>query len=181
MTDMEMWDNAVTVVRREYRALADPIKERLRSIIREVRLEKTEVCSITASRGASHVCSGCGGRCCHKGKYHFSVIDLLAFLDTGRDLFLPAFGGVSCPYLGKAGCLMEPPYRPFTCVTFHCDRLEALLTASEVERLYGLERSLRVKYGDIEELFGTRLTQGLLLGYARYLEGACAGILVAGR
>lgn len=181
MTEREMWDGAVAVVRGEYQALSGPFKDRLRSIIRKIQLEKSEIYAIPAERGASRVCSGCGGRCCHGGKYHFSAIDLLVFLDTGKELFLPAFGETSCPYLGQGGCLMEPPYRPFACVSFHCERLEALLSMAEVERLYELERKLRGNYADIEALLGTRLTQGLTLGYARYREGKSAGILAAGR
>lgn len=181
MTDLEMWDSAVAVVRREYASLADPVRQRLRSIIPGVQQLKGEICSIPSGKGASLACAGCGGRCCDRGKYHFSSIDLLVYLETGKELFLPSFGKESCPYLGNRGCLMEPPYRPLTCVTFHCESLEALLSAVEVGRLYELERSLRGSYAEIERLFGTRLTPGLLLGYERYLEGKSTGILVGGR
>lgn len=181
MTDREMWDGAVAVVRGEYEALTGPVTERLRTALRSVRRQKEEICSIPAGEGASLTCFDCGGRCCDRGKYHFSAIDLLALLDTGSALFQPSFGSASCPYLGQAGCLMEPQFRPFTCVTFHCERLEALLVDAELERLYLLERNLRAGYGEIEGIFGRRLTQGLLLAYARHLEGRGTGILGAGR
>lgn len=177
MTDREMWDNAVAVVRTEYEALPDPVRTKLLSISGIIQREKTEISSIPEKKSAARACFSCGGRCCEKGKYHFTAIDLLVFLVTGRELFNPSFGEPSCPYLGEGGCLMEPSYRPFTCITFHCERLEALLSSAKVERLYEVERSLRIHYSNIEELFGNRLMQGLLLSYGRCLEGKSAGIL----
>jgi len=177
MTDQEMWNNAVAVVRAEYGGLPEPVRAKVYSLSASIQRLKAEIASIPEKKGASGACFSCGGRCCEKGKYHFSAIDLLVFLDTGRELFDPSFGEDSCPYMGTGGCLMEPPYRPFTCITFHCERLEGLLSPAEVERLYELERSLRRHYGHIEELFGRRMTQGLLLSYGRYVEGKSSGIL----
>jgi hypothetical protein len=177
MTDQEMWYNAVAVARSEFEGLPAPVRANVRSIVERLQREKEEISSIPEKKGASGACSICGGRCCDRGKYHFSAIDLLVFLVTERELFDPSFGEASCPYMGTGGCLMEPSYRPFTCITFHCESLEGLLSPAEVERLYELERSLRSHCRKIEDIFGTRMTQGLLLSYGRYVEGKSSSIL----
>lgn len=181
MTDREMWDNATAVVKSEYEALAGSVRARLRPLLDILRREKAEIASIAERRGASDVCSGCGGACCRTGKYHFTTIDLLAFFDTDAVLMTPDFDAGSCPYLGRGGCLMVPSYRPLTCIIFHCERLEALLPPGDVERVHELERSLRGTCGEIEKLFRRRLTQGLLLSYERSLERGDCGILAEGK
>lgn len=178
MTDREMWNIAVDVVRAEYEVITDSERARLHKLLGVLQREKIEIFSIAEKGGASLACAGCGGGCCEKGKYHFTVIDLLAFLYTGTALFTPDFGGSLCPFMGDAGCLMGPSFRPFTCITFHCERIEARLASKDMESLYNLERSLRNTYAGIEELFGRRLTQGLLLSCERFLEGRGSGILV---
>jgi len=177
MTDQEMWNNAVAVVRAEYGGLPEPVRAKVYSLSASIQRLKAEIASIPEKKGASGACFSCGGRCCERGKYHFSAIDLLVYLATDRELFDPCFDQASCPYLGAEGCHMAPAYRPYTCITFHCDRLEGLLSPAEVERLYELERSLRSRYAMIEELFDRRMTQGLLLSYGRCVEGKCSGIL----
>jgi hypothetical protein len=52
-----------------------------------------------------------------------------------------------------------------------------LLSSAELDRMYSLERELRNHYLQLETLFNTRLTQGLLLNYAGYYDGRNAGIL----
>jgi len=177
MTDQEMWDNAVAVARAEYGGLPEPVRLKVHSLSASIQRVKMEIASIPEMKGAAGACFSCGGKCCETGKYHFAVIDLLVYLATDGELFDPSFGQASCPYLGVEGCLMAPAYRPFTCITFHCDRLEGLLSPAEVERLYGLERSLRSHYAMIEELFDSRMAQGLLLSYGRCVEGKSSGIL----
>lgn len=183
LTDQQMWENAVHVVMAEYEALAGPVKARVARIGESIRQIKLEIFSLAEQSAAIETCATCAGLCCEKGKYHFSVIDLLVYLSTGRELFTPSFRETPCPFLGERGCLMDPAYRPFPCITFHCELLESPLSAVELERMYLLERSLRASCRQMEELFGNRLMQGLLLSYERFLAGADAAILsgVGGR
>jgi hypothetical protein len=68
---------------------------------------------------------------------------------------------------------MAPEYRPFNCVTFNCDLVEDLLGLPALEEFYRVERELRGAYRELEEFFGNRFMQGLLLNYERAV--ACGG------
>jgi hypothetical protein len=177
LTDQQMWENAVRIVRGEYEALSAPVKDRVRRIGESIRKNKLDIFSLAEKSSVIETCAKCAGLCCEKGKYHFSVIDLLIYLSTGRELFSPSFRETPCPFLGETGCVMDPAYRPFPCITFHCERLESPLSSAELEQMSFLERSLRASCRQMEELFGVRLMQGLLLSYERSLSGAGAAIL----
>ncbi|RQW89700.1 MAG: hypothetical protein EHM79_02780 [Geobacter sp.] len=178
MTDQELWQRAVSIARVEYENLSDQVKAQVFGIGEAIRQNKLEMYSLAGGAAVVETCADCGGLCCEKGKYHFSAIDLLMYLSTGKELFTPSFRGTPCPFLGEEGCLMSPAYRPFTCITFHCERLEELIPSADLERMCHLERSLRVLCRQMEELFGNRLMQGLLLSCARYLHGDDTGALL---
>jgi hypothetical protein len=177
LTDQELWERAVSIARVEYEALPEPLKGQVLGIGEAIRQIKLEMYALAGGAAIVETCTECGGLCCEKGKYHFSVIDLLMYLSTGKELFSPTFRETPCPFLGETGCLMSPAYRPFTCITFHCERLEELLSSADLERICHQERSLRVLYREMEKLFGIRLMQGLLLSGERYLHGQDAAIL----
>lgn len=176
MTDQEMWERAVAVAGGEYEHLSDPLKKQVLVIGESIRQVKREIYALAGGAAIIKTCVACGGLCCEKGKYHFSVIDLLMYLSSGKELFIPSFRETPCPFLGEEGCLMDPAYRPFTCITFHCERLEDLLSPADLERIHHLERSLRKLCQKLETLFGGRLMQGLLLSCARYLHGESVAI-----
>lgn len=171
-----MWERAVVVARVEYEHLSDPLKNQVLAIGESIRQMKLEIYALAGGSSIIETCAACGGLCCEKGKYHFSVIDLLMYLSTGKELFNPSFRETPCPFLGETGCLMDPAYRPFTCITFHCDRLEDLFTPAALERIHHLEWGLREHCRKLETLFGVRLMQGLLLSCARFLHGESAAI-----
>ena len=172
-----MWDRAVALARVEYLGLSESVKAQVQTIGAAMRQQKLEMHSLAGGSAVVATCADCGGLCCQKGKYHFSVIDLLMYLSTGKELFTPLFRETPCAFLGAEGCLMAPAYRPFTCITFHCERLELLLSSADLERISLLERGLRDLCRQMEELFGTRMMQGLLLRYARYRDGGDGAIL----
>ncbi|MHC1696581.1 MAG: hypothetical protein AB9919_00640 [Geobacteraceae bacterium] len=180
LTDQEMWERAVAIARVEYEHLSDPLKNQVVAIGESIRQVKLEIYALAGGTAIIETCIDCGGRCCEKGKYHFSVIDLLMYLSTGKELFLPSFRETPCPFLGETGCLMGPAYRPYTCITFHCERLEILLSPADLEQICQLERSLRDFCHELEELFGCRLMQGLLLSCARHLHDGSAGMFGSG-
>jgi hypothetical protein len=96
---------------------------------------------------------------------------------TGRKLFTPHFGGGSCPFLGDTGCMMEPEFRPYNCVTFVCDQIDIRMNPIERNRFEQLTESLLALYKEIEGLFDNRFTYGLLSNGERFLEGRSTGIL----
>lgn len=178
MTDQEMWEGAVSTIREEYACLSNKEKNEVVAVADLIRRTKDEIYLLTEKKGASDICGKCGGACCATGKYHFTVVDLLVFLACDVELFSPSFDRGFCPYLRGGACLMSPSFRPLTCIVFHCEPLECLLSHAELEHMYFLERRLREQYAHLEAFFGTRLTQGLLLNYAACVDGRQAGMLV---
>jgi hypothetical protein len=180
VTDRDKWRQAVVAVTSEYAALVPSLRERLRLLCESIITAKRCVHAVTEAVSPAAICAACGGACCASGKYHFTVVDLLVFLDGGHPLFEPQFGRGLCPYLGERSCLMEPGYRPFNCLTFNCELVEALLAPSAVERFYAGERELRRLYAGVEELFGNRFMHGLLMNYERgLLTGMTTPLLTA--
>jgi hypothetical protein len=167
MTDRETWNLAVAAVTAEFAALSPARKARVAELAGAVKGGKEALHAIVEGVAAGAVCAACGGRCCMTGKFHVTVVDLLVYLAEGRELFSPGFDRERCPYLGAHGCLMPPPYRPFTCVSFNCEQVECLLEPQESERLGRLERELRSLYGRFEEEFDNRFMGGLLMNCER--------------
>jgi hypothetical protein len=138
---------------------------------------KTALFQLTRDVDGEVVCEACNGGCCNSGRYHFTITDLFAYLADGKELFVPDFSSGRCPYLGHAGCMMEPEYRPFNCITFNCECLEKLLPQAEVRQFYELENKLRACYASMENLFGNNFTYGLIANYERVVTKT-GGILL---
>ena len=169
MTDREKWDRGVAAVRKEYAALSPLLRTRLKERSAAVKSCKKSLHSIAETMGAGEICTECRGECCASGKNHVTVVDLLVYLSDDRQLIAPCFERDLCPYLGEHGCLMEPEYRPYNCITFTCERVEGLLEPAEQERFYTVERELRALCEGFEELFDNRFRAGLLINCERDL------------
>ena len=165
MTDIKTWQLAVDAVTEEFSRLSPGERETFSRLAEETWQCKTTLHAIVAATGCGGICAACGGECCRTGKYHFTQVDLLVYLSRGEELFEPGFNRPHCPYLGPEGCFMAPGYRPYTCVTFNCDRVAAFLETPDEERLTRLERDLREIYGRFGMLLGRRVMDGLLLDF----------------
>jgi hypothetical protein len=167
VTDRESWKLAVAAVAEEFARLSPIRRALVGEAVEAVKACKQALHTIVEGVAASGICASCGGECCRTGKFHFTVVDLLVYLAEGRELFTPRFDREACPYLGAPGCLMEPVYRPFNCITFNCERVELLLEPHEKEGLARDEEKLRSDYKRFEKLFGTRFMGGLLMNWER--------------
>lgn len=177
MTDQEKWNKAVELLGREYVSLSSRLRDVVESKSRRMMELKGELHRFAEGADCSAICADCGGECCRSGKYHFTVVDALVCFSTGKPIVTPRFDRVHCPCLGEAGCLMEPAYRPFNCITFNCERIENRLEPAEVERFYSLEKALRLDYREVEEMFGNRYMHGLLMNFERDVLGKGLPIL----
>ena len=173
MTEREKWDQGVAAVRKEYAVLSPSLKAHLKECAASVKSCKQTLYLVGERVRAAGICAQCRGECCESGKNHVTTVELLVYLGEGKKIFTPAFEQGICPYLGEKGCIMEPEYRPFNCITFICERIEGLLGPLERERLYAVERELRDLYDDFELLFENSFRYGLLRDYERSL--ACNG------
>ena len=179
MTDRELWEQGVAAVGREFAALSQETLGLLRGECSTIRAAKESLHGLFARADGGEKCRACAGACCARGKYHFTVVDLLVYLDAGEPLFVPRFDAGTCPYLGERGCLMPPAFRPYTCTTFVCDTVEDGLDTAQKARFYEIAAGLRDTYGRLERLFAGRFMYGLLMNSERQLQGGGA-ILGAG-
>jgi hypothetical protein len=163
------WQAAVQAVSGEFAALPPQARQRLTELLAAIRSAKTTVAALAAAANAEAACATCGGLCCGHGRHHFTVVDLLAFLDAGRALFTPDFAAPLCPYLDGSSCVMEPGFRPRNCVIFICDAIDDRLPLAARQGLLAAEQELRQLYGDLERLFNNRFANGLLITYERAL------------
>jgi hypothetical protein len=153
MTEGEKWERGVAAVREEYALLSPLLKARLKKCAAAIKSCKQALQLIGERVRADEICGKCRGECCARGKNHVTAIDLLIYLNDDREIFTPCFAQEICPYLGENGCLMDPEYRPYNCITFICEQVEGLLGPLEKERSYAVERQLRGLYGNLEQLF----------------------------
>jgi hypothetical protein len=177
MTDREKWVRGVAAVRNEYAALPYALRVQLAECIALIKLRKKTLQALVDEVRAGEICAACGGECCARGKNHFTVVDLLAYLADDRQLFTPRFGREICPYLGEFCCLMPPEYRPYNCITFVCERVEGLLAPREQALFYAVERELRELYERLERLLDNRFRAGLLMNCERDLVQGRTAIL----
>lgn len=168
MTDLEIWHLAVAAVTADFDRLSPSRRDQATKYAADVKACKSSLHAIVERVAAGDICAACGGECCMTGKYHFTVADLLVYLVDGTPLFMPRFSGGACPYRGEQGCLMSAARRPYTCVTFNCERVERLLGPEEKGHLARLEQELRRHCKRLEELLDPAFRGGLLMSGERY-------------
>lgn len=167
MTEKEKWDLGVDAVLREYSGLSPELKTKVSSFSAAIKSCKSQIHLIAEVAGAAEICALCNGECCKSGKNHFRGVELIVYLNDGRELFTPCFEREICPFLGESGCLMEPEYRPYNCITFICERVEDQLGPPQKERYYTLALDLRDLYREMEQLLDNRFRCSLLSVYER--------------
>jgi hypothetical protein len=164
VNDQVAWEQAVTKASEWYVDLPPGIKTELDGLLEEIMQLKEKLVEQVTCSGSALTCRTCGGECCLLGKYHVSILDILAYRKSGIDPVIPDFSlNPACPYSNFSGCLMPPRYRPVTCVIFNCQLIEDHLTASERETLYEYEKRLRAAVARAVCLHNSRLDRPLLL------------------
>jgi hypothetical protein len=146
-----------------YRGLPHDIRLNLDTLIKEIMLIKQQMLDLVLSAGSSSACCSCGGECCRFGKYHVTVLDVLAYCATDTDPVIPDFSkSPDCPYSNSDGCLMSPRFRPMTCVVFNCDLVENLLSESDRAALQKFEQTLREAIARVNLIDRNRLDRPVL-------------------
>lgn len=164
MDDQQKWQRAVAATFQGYDRLSVDSRVALDGLIVRIMRLKQELFEMVLATGSGDICRTCGGECCLMGKYHVTVLDLLAYRSAGVEPVVPDFGTHPfCPYGGTKGCLMAPPFRSMTCLIFNCELLEERLGADGRQRFAETERNLRGAVARVEELLGYRAGRALLL------------------
>ncbi|WP_243370076.1 hypothetical protein [Geotalea sp. SG265] len=154
--DKELWHQGIAQIILKVENLPPAAVAQVRAGINELMSLKLAMQAIVERVAGSSTCGECGGKCCRCGRYHFTAIDLVAYLVTGKELFAPDFAGEGCLFLDGDRCLMPPEYRPFNCITFACEDIEDRFTGEEKDRFYFLERELRLSYRKLQHHFPYR-------------------------
>jgi hypothetical protein len=136
----------------------------LNLLIEKIMQLKQNLVELAVAAGSSNICRTCGGECCLHGKYHVSVLDVLAYLKNNGELIVPDFSSSpDCPYSGISGCTMAPGYRPMTCVVFNCQQVEDQLTPAQRSIFHTIEQDLRAAVIKAGHITAPRLDRALLL------------------
>jgi hypothetical protein len=111
-------------------------------------------------------CASCHGRCCDCGRHHFTLTNLLGYLLRGLTPPLPDYS-CACPFAGAQGCRLEVSFRPFNCVIFLCEEVEAGLDTAGKARFDHLEKQLRREYEAVAGRYQAASMRGLLIALER--------------
>lgn len=166
MDDQRTWAQAVEISSRHHEQLPTAIRGELDKLINEIMGFKEQLSKLTLSACGAQICRTCGGKCCLNGKYHFSVLDLLAYRNNLLEPVVPTFSvQPNCPYSGEFGCLMPPRFRPMTCVVFNCELIENQMAPDKRAAFDEYENKLRESIHQACRITGRRLDRPLLLSF----------------
>lgn len=157
------WSDLLERLRIELEALSTAEKDWLLQQVEQIEALQRQLHSFFELAAGDDICRDCRGACCAKGLHHLTLANLLTFLLRDETLPPPDFSS-TCPLLGSTGCLWPAERRPFNCVTFICEAIEARLSRQEIDRFYALEKELRALYLNLD---------------ARYLGSSLRGIWIA--
>jgi hypothetical protein len=164
VNDQAAWEQAAATASEWYLGLPSAVRAELDGLLEEIMQLKEKLVEQVTSSGSSEVCRTCGGECCLLGRYHVSVLDILAYRKTGVEPVVPDFSTApACPYSDASGCTMPPGYRPVTCVIFNCQQIEDRLSATDRRSLHEYENRLRATVARAGRIHDIRSDRPLLL------------------
>ena len=169
-SDRNLWRQGVSLLEEAWASLPDEERDWIRPRLEAIaRLQEGMHTLFNQGHGDVH-CARCRGACCARGKYHLTLPNLLGCLAAGAPLPAPDFTA-PCPMLAAQGCQLAVAMRPFNCVSFACETVEAEMGPAAVATFYAAEKMLRQLYRQFEERYAGAGARGFLLALAR-LQGA---------
>lgn len=166
LSDTVLWASMLTRLRSELAALPGAEREWLAGQVARIALLQRQHDELFRAVGGPAVCTDCLGGCCSHGKHHVTLGNLLGFLLAGEEPPAPDFAR-TCPFLGASGCRVPVDRRPFNCVIFFCEAIDARCDAGQRARLASIEATLRAAYQAIADRCPGASLRGLLIGAAR--------------
>ena len=160
------WPALVQRVKREIATLSKLERQWLEERLAAIALTQLALDELFSKAGGAEACAGCDGACCGCGRHHITLTNLLAYLLEGQDPPAPDFNS-TCPYLGALGCRLPVARRPYNCITFFCETLEARMDDGEREALRTLDIRLRSAYQSIAERYPAASLRGLWIAMER--------------
>ncbi len=156
------WQQIVAQIAAEYRLLPDEEKSWINVRLDQIQQLQVALQALFDNADGTEHCRDCEGDCCARGHHHMTLVNLLGFL-RANTLPPDADFTQTCPFLSWKGCLLPVTERPYNCISFICDKIEANLRAEELERFYQLEKQLRALYFEFSDRYLGAAMTGLLL------------------
>ena len=160
------WDAILAQCRSELNRLSIEERDWLKARLATIDACQTELDLLFRLADGPAVCTSCQERCCGCGRHHFTLTNLLGFLLQGLDPPRPDYEQ-PCPFLGLEGCRLAVAMRPFNCVTFICEVVEAGLDLAGRAKFYELEKQLRNEYEAVAGHYAAASLRGLLIALER--------------
>jgi len=155
---MALWQSALTSIRAEWGQVSDDERAWIAAAVQEIATLQRRLQQLVDDAGGAEACRDCAGECCGHGTFHVTLVNILAHFIQGIDLPRPDFSR-SCPWMGARGCVFPPAVRPFNCITFNCEPIDAGLPPSEV---VAIEARLRDLYTAFDKRYDGSSLRGLL-------------------
>jgi hypothetical protein len=157
-----LWHRTLSRLKEEFHRLPETERDWIGGRLASISLLQEALHELFLQAQGPRLCAECLGACCDGGKNHLTLVNLLGFLIEGEDPPELRFEQ-PCPLLGEAGCVLPLPRRPFNCVTFLCEAVEAGLSPEKKAQFYVLERQLRVLYEEFDRRYSGSSLRGLLI------------------
>ena len=160
------WPALLQQLESELAMLDDSARQWLRSRLDSIAAIQLDLDSLFQVAGGLRTCAACAGTCCACGRHHVTLTNLLAYLLANEEPPAPDLNG-TCPYLGKSGCRLPVGRRPYNCITFFCEELEANLSDEGRQQLRLLDRQLRQEYQRLADRYPSASLRGLWIALER--------------
>lgn len=159
------WDILVNQLQQELNCIGEDERQWLQQRIALIQTLQQDLHTLFLQVGGQNICRTCSDSCCGDGHNHMTLLNLTAALLTQQ---LPqADFSKTCPFLTCEGCSLDVALRPFNCITFICEQIEAHMSAAQAAEFYRLERMLRAHYTEADRRYAGASLRGLLIGAQR--------------
>ncbi|MEN8687693.1 MAG: hypothetical protein AB1Z51_07150 [Desulfuromonadales bacterium] len=160
------WLALLQKIRDELAALDEAERQWLRSRLDSIGAIQLDLDTLFHAAGGVQTCAVCAGACCACGRHHLTLPNLLTYLLADEEPPAPDLDR-PCPYLGESGCRLSVDRRPYNCITFFCEQLDANLSAADRQQLRLLDRQLRQEYQCLAERYPSASLRGLWIALER--------------
>lgn len=168
-SDTALWQNCLARLKQEMAELPPAERAWISARLLRIGALQEQMHAFFLRAEGAQLCGHCRGGCCERGKYHLTLVNLLPYLLQGTEPPVPDFNQ-TCPFLGSDGCRLPIAGRPFNCVNFLCEQVEARLSEKERAALQLLERQLRELYLEFDRRYAGSSLRGLLIRAGRLGE-----------
>lgn len=159
---LDRWRKIVSRVANEWASLPDADRSWVFGRLERIARLQRGLHGLFLDADGAQLCRLCQGACCGCGRNHFTLVNLLAYLAVGTVPPEPDYR-LGCPFLGARGCRLDEERRPFNCVTFFCETLEARLDRDRLQSFYAKEKALRALHQEFDRRFAGSSLRGILI------------------